>query len=183
MKKYEFTGETKTHLGINFRQIRALVTIAGVVNSGDAGGWIQEEKNLDQYGDAWVSGDAQVYGNARVSGDAQVYGNAQVYGDARVYGNALVSGNAWVSGDAQVSGSGSIFWASKVGTENGTITVFSGNKGQLIVTRGCFVGSDDDFLKRSKQAHDEKTHREYCLLIEVAKSRIKCNSENITDES
>ena len=147
MKKYEFTGETKAHLGINFRQIRALVTIAGVVTSGDAGGWIQEEKNLDQYGDAWVSG------------------------------NALVSGNA------RVSGNGSIFWASKVGTENGTITVFNGNKGQLIVTRGCFVGSDDDFLKRSKQANDEKTHREYCLLIEVAKSRIKCNSENITDES
>jgi len=56
------------------------------------------------YGNAQVSGDAQVYGNAQVSGNAWVYGNAQVYGDARVYGNAWVYGNAQVSGDAQVYG-------------------------------------------------------------------------------
>ena len=80
LKKYEFTGETKNHFGITLRQIRALVTIVGVVSSGEVGGWIESEKCLDHAGNAWVSGNAWVYGNARVSGNARVYGNAQVDG-------------------------------------------------------------------------------------------------------
>ena len=132
-KKYEFTGMTKDFLGITLKQIRALVTISGVVTAGDVGGWVESESNLSQ-----------------------------------------VSGNAWVSGDARVYSDSSLFWASKVGTENGTLTVFNSQDGTLTVTRGCFIGSVDDFLDKSKRVHDEKTHREYCLLVEVAKSRIVC---------
>ena len=88
-----------------------------------------------------------------------------------VYGNAWVSGDAWVYGDARVSGDGLIFWASKVGTANGTLTVFNGKDG-LIVTRGCFIGSVDEFLAKSEREHDDATHLEYRLLIEVAHSRI-----------
>ena len=150
-KKYEFTGMTKDFLGITLKQIRALVTISGVVTAGDVGGWVESESNLSQ-----------------VSGNAWVYGNALVYGNAKVYGDAWVSGNALVYGDS------SLFWASKVGTENGTLTVFNSQDGTLTVTRGCFIGSVDDFLDKSKRVHDEKTHREYCLLVEVAKSRIVC---------
>ena len=102
MKKYEFTGETKNHYGVTLRQIRALVTIIGVVSSGDVGGWIESENCLDHSGNAWVSGNACVYGNARVYGDARVSGDACVSGDAWVYGNARVSGNARVYGNARV---------------------------------------------------------------------------------
>ena len=56
MKKYEFTGVTKNHFGTTLKQIRALVTIAGVVTSGDVGGWIESEKCLDHSGNAWVYG-------------------------------------------------------------------------------------------------------------------------------
>lgn len=92
-------------------------------------------------------------------------------------GNAWVSGEARVSGDAWVSGNASIFWASKVGTENGTLTVFNNKEGMLTVTRGCFTGSVEEFLTKSKSVHNDKVHREYCLLIEVAKSRIVCKKE------
>ncbi len=64
-----------------------------------------------------------------------------------------------------------IFWATNVGSENGTVTVFNGRDG-LIVTRGCFVGTVEEFLTKSKEVHDEKIHHEYKLLIEVAQSRI-----------
>lgn len=66
MKKYEFTGETKNHYGVTLRQIRALVTIIGVVSSGDVGGWIESENCLDHSGNAWVYGDAWVSGDALV---------------------------------------------------------------------------------------------------------------------
>ena len=142
--------------------------------SGDA----QVSGNALVFGNAKVLGDAWVYGNARVLDNAQVYGNAQVSGDAFVYGNALVfgdaqvSGNALVLGDAWVYGRNSIFFVSGVGTENGTLTVCSGKDG-LVVTRGCFTGTKEVFLAKSAKVHDEKTQREYRLLIEVAESRIK----------
>ena len=118
------------------------VTAFGSVSKGELGGYIQSEECLSHSGDAWVSGNAWVFGDAQVSGNARVYGR------------------------------NSIFLASNVGTENGTLTVSSGKDG-LVVTRGCFTGTKEEFLAKSAKVHDEKTQREYRLLIEVAESRIK----------
>lgn len=134
--------------GKKLYRIRALVSF-GVVVAGQLGGFVESEKNLDQS----LSGDAWVYGNARV------YGDAWVYGDARVRSYAVISERKM------------IFWATNVGSENGTLTVFNGKDG-LIVTRGCFTGTVDEFLAKSTKVHDDKTKNEYKLLIEVAKSRI-----------
>ena len=154
-KKYELTDEFIEHWsGKKLYRIRALVTFGSVV-VGQLGGFVESEKNLDQ----------SLLGNAWVFDDARVYGDAQVYGDARVYGDASVRSYAIIS-DKKM-----IFWASNVGSENGTLTVFNG-KGGLIVTRGCFTGTVDEFLSKSAKVHDDKTKNEYKLLIEVAKSRI-----------
>ena len=79
-KIWEFTGETKIHLGTTLKRIRASVGFelkcGVVIGKGELGGWIEKESNLS--GDAWVYGDAKVYGNAKVYGDAKVYGNAKV---------------------------------------------------------------------------------------------------------
>ncbi|MDG6365531.1 polymer-forming cytoskeletal protein [Glaesserella parasuis] len=156
---------------------------AGVYDNAWVYGNAQVYGNARVYGNAWVFGNAQVYGNARVCAHAWVYGKARVYGDACVYGNAGVCGDARVYDIARVFGDARvrsfaviserkmIFWASNVGSENGTLTVFNGKFG-LIVTRGCFTGTVDEFLSKSKEVHDDKTHHEYKLLIEVAQSRI-----------
>ena len=179
-KKYELTDEFIEHWsGKKLYRIRALVSF-GVVVAGQLGGFVESEKNLGQSlsgdawvsGNAWVSGDAWVSGNAWVSGDARVYGNAEVSGDAKVSGNAWVSGDALVRSYAVISDRKMIFWASNVGSENGTLTVFNGKDG-LIVTRGCFTGTVDEFLSKSAEVHDDKTKNEYKLLVEVAKSRIQ----------
>ena len=143
-------------------RIRALKDFHNV-KKGTVGGYIESEQNLSQEGNAWVSGDAWVYGNAWVSG------------------NARVSGNAWVSDNARVLNSHSVVWFSNVGTENGTLTVYCGKDG-LIATRGCFTGSVEEFLAKSAEVHDEKTKREYELLIEVARSRLEKAQGNIGSE-
>ena len=137
--KYEFTGETKLYLGITLKRIRATAAIEKFnVAVGDLGGWIEDEKNLAQSGDAWVSGnaqvscDAEVYGNAQVYGDAWVSGDARVCGNARVFGNALVSGDAWVSGDANVSGNAEVY-GDKIEKENDLINITS-NAGSYNIT-------------------------------------------------
>ena len=83
-------------------RVIAVVAFADV-SVGDVGGYVEDERNLEHTGDAWVYGDARVFGNAWVYGDARVSGNARVSGDAWVSGNARVSGDAWVSGNAWVS--------------------------------------------------------------------------------
>ena len=104
MKKFELTSETKINIfGKKLFRIKALISF-GNVEAGETGGWVEKEENVNQSGDAWVSGNAMVYGDAWVSGNAMVYGNAEVSGNARVFGNAEVSGNARVFGNAEVFG-------------------------------------------------------------------------------
>lgn len=137
--------------------------------------------NAHVYGDARLSGAAHVYDDARVFDLAHISGDACVSGDAHVYSNARVSGDARITGDARLPSRDSIFTASYVGTENGTLTVTSGVSG-LVVTRGCFTGSVDEFLERSRAVHDDRTHDEYRMLIEVAKSRILVHAVPDTED-
>jgi len=58
--KYALTGEAKILLGVSLRRIKRHST-------GESGGWIESEKNLSQFGDAWVFEDARVSGDARVA--------------------------------------------------------------------------------------------------------------------
>jgi len=82
MKKFELTSETKVYLGRKLFRIKSLLSFS-FVKEGDLGGWIEKEDNLSHDGDAWVFGNAQVSGNAQVFGDAWVFGNAQVSGNAK----------------------------------------------------------------------------------------------------
>lgn len=155
--KYEILKDEFIELdGRKLYRIKALKDFRDV-RKGTVGGYIESEQNLSQEGDAWVCG------------NAWVSDNAQVYGDARV------------SGDAWVLNRRSVVWFSNVGTENGTLTVYCGKNG-LIATRGCFTGSVEEFLTKSSEVHDEKTKREYELLIEVARSRLKEAQGNIGSE-
>ena len=192
-KKYEFTGETKTFCGVTLRRIRALVTIIGVVNSGDCGGWIESENNLQVYGNAWVSGNAQVsgnarvYGNAQVSGKAQVYGNAQVFDNVRVYGNAQVFdnarvygdtgvfGNTWVCGDAQVYGNAAICTFSGFGSKFRTTTAFIDKEIGIRVVCGCFTGTLEQFRKQVIQTHgeDSKNGKLYLGMANMIEYRLE----------
>ena len=148
--------------GRKLYRIKALKDFRNV-EKGEIGGYIESKRNLSHEGDAWVSGNARVYGYAWVYGDAWVYDNARVSGNARVLNRH------------------SVVWFSNVGTKNGTLTVYCGKNG-LIATRGCFTGSVEEFLAKSAKVHDEKTKREYELLIEVARSRLKEAQGNIEDE-
>ena len=173
-KKYELldTDTVTTPSGRVLKRIRALVAIGSLVAAGELGGYIESEANLDCDGNAWVFGDAQVYGNAWVFGDAQVYGDARVYGDAWVYGNARVYGDAWVYGNAQIEQCTDLFWLSIIGSENGTYTAFKNKDGGILVNRGCFNGTLEEFTDAVNKRHDGKFNQEYQLVIELTKLRL-----------
>jgi hypothetical protein len=115
-KKYKLTKNFITTVtGVKLFQIKALKNFLYTINKGDLGGYIESENNLDQDGNAWVYGDAQVYDNAQVYGIAWVLENARVSGYAQVCGGTRVSGNAQVYGYAQVSGDAWVLKNARVG--------------------------------------------------------------------
>ena len=196
MKKFEFTGETKTLLdGTVLHRIKAIVRIesdAGNVEVGDIGGWIEKEDNLSHDGNAWVFDDAEVYGDARVSGkawvfdDAEVYGDAKVYGAAIVFGNARVSGKAEVYGDAKVSGKAWVFDDAEIfrmehylvmgpiGSRNAFTTFFRTKDKKIKVACGFFFGTIDEFLAKVEQTHGDSKHAKvYQAAVEVALTQLE----------
>ena len=78
--KYKLTEETINVNGRTLHRIESLKDF-GDVKKGIKGGYVENESNLSQNGDCWVSDDAKVYG------DAKVYDNAKIYGEAEVFGN------------------------------------------------------------------------------------------------
>lgn len=168
--------------GVKLYRIQSVIDF-GKIKTGALGGYIEKENNLSQYGDAWISGDAQVYGdawvygNAQVCNDAIVYGNAQVYGDAcvgghasvhgdaQVYGDASLYGNAEISGAAEISGDADILHITGLGLDHPTTTVYKTATGVEVV-REYFRGTLDEFVKKIEKS---KFAREDLAFVEVVK--------------
>lgn len=150
MKKYELTGETKVINGVELHRIKAIESF-GNINEGYLGGWIESEKNLSQYGDAWVGGNAMVSGNAWVGGNAIVCGkaivreNAWVCGKAKVCGDARIGGYATVYGNATVRGYATVDGYATVG---GHATVCGDAKvdGYATIDDNATVGEKEDYI-------------------------------------
>ncbi|MDN6110446.1 MAG: hypothetical protein L0I83_08195, partial [Enterobacterales bacterium] len=96
------------------------------------------------------------YGNGEVYGTALVYGNAGVYGNARVYGNAHH------------------ITVSPIGSEGGCLTAFRQKDNSIVVRRGCFSGSIEEFEDAVNATHgDSKYAEQYKIVIALIKSRLE----------
>ena len=143
MKKFELTSETKINIfGKKLFRIKALVSF-GVVKTGETGGWVEKEENVNQSGDAWVFGNAEVFGNARVSGNARVFGNAEVFGNADY---TTIHG---------------------FGTQFRTTTFFRCKDKQVKVSCGCFYGTIPEFREQVKNTRDGKIAEEYLMIADL----------------
>lgn len=161
MKKFELTSETKINIfGKKLFRIKALISFADV-EAGETGGWVEKEGNVNQSGNAWVSGDAEVYGNAKVSGDAWVYGNAKVSDNAKVYGNAKVSGNADYT---TIHG---------FGTQFRTTTFFRCKDKKVRVACGCFFGTIPEFREQVKNTRKGKIAEEYLMIADLMENHFE----------
>ena len=113
---------------------------------------------MNQYGNAWVSGDARVTGDARVSGNAWVSGDAWVTGDARV------------SGDAAINSDSDYTMVKGFGRKYRNTTFFRCKDGKIRVICGCFFGDLDEFREKVKKTHgDGKMAKEYLAIVDLMK--------------
>ena len=173
MKKFELTSETKINIfGKKLFRIKALISF-GIVKTGETGGWVEKEENVNQSGNAWVFDNAEVFGNAEVFDNAEVSGNARVFGNARVSGNARVFGNAWVFGNARVFGNAWVFDNADYATIHGfgtqfrTTTFFRCKDKQVKVSCGCFYGTIPEFREQVKNTRKGKIAEEYLMIADL----------------
>ena len=154
-KKYELTSETKVINGVELHRIKALKSF-GNIKEGEFGGWIESEKNLSQYGNAWVYGNAMAEENAWVGGTAKVCGDATVCGDAKVRETSdyILFKNWWSSGRY-------FTWTR------------SNNKWKV----GCFYGSGEELIAKAYK-DSEKSGREYERIVKYVESILKEEKEN-----
>ena len=98
MTKYRMTEETtKIYNNTTLYRIEAVKnfeTIFGMVHAGDKGGFIQEEKNLEQDGNCWIFDDAKVYFGGVVKDNACIKDNASVSNGAIVEKSAKMFNNS-----------------------------------------------------------------------------------------
>lgn len=125
-KKYELDYNDSISVeGHKLYRIISLVDMPNVAK-GDKGGYIEQEYNLDHYGNSWIFVNARVYDSACVSGNARIYGNAIVceqalvcenacvYENARIFEHARVYGDTGIFGRADIYGHANIFGAARV---------------------------------------------------------------------
>ena len=156
-KKYELVPD-ETVGGLT--RIRALRDIPKFnVKVGDLGGYIKSERNLSHDGDCWVSGYACVSECSHVSGDSRISGHAHVFGEAHV------------SGASRIKTERDYCVFSRVGSENGVLTVSKG-EAELFAVRGCFTGTLDEFEAAVNRRSNEQIKKEYALLIQFARLRL-----------
>lgn len=163
-KKFILTDEFVINgFGVKLFRIKCVKSFK-YAKEGELGGLIEKEENLEQSGDAWV------YGNAQVSGNARVYGNAWVYGDAQVYGDARVYGNAWVSGDAKIENNDNHCGFDCFGSANRHTHAYLTKDNKVEITCGCFNGSIEEFAKKVEQTHSGTVYEKaYKAIINVIK--------------
>ena len=83
------------------------------------------------------------------------------------------SGNAWVFGNAQVFGDARHITISPIGSEGGCLTAFVQADGTILFNRGCFSGTDAEFLEAVEQKHgDGPCAIEYRAAVELIKLRL-----------
>ncbi|KKF35631.1 hypothetical protein LU631_12095 [Erwinia tracheiphila] len=122
--KTERVRQLLEFFGRKLFRIRAMISF-GNVQTGDLGGWVESESNVEQSGDAWV------------------YGNAH-----------------WIS-------------IGPIGSENDFLTAFRQRDNSIMVRRGCFSGTIDEFESAVNDTHSDNQHGDiYRALILVIKLRL-----------
>lgn len=183
MKKYELTSKVIEYQGHTLHRIKALKNFDSV-KAGEFGGWIESEKNLSQYDNAWINDEAMVFDNANVFGSAKVFGDANVFGNAKVFGNAIVYNYATIYDNARIFGNANIFGNATIKGDakvhnNYDYIVFknfwssgryftwtrSNNKWSV----GCFYGTGDELIKKA-YADSDLSGREYERVVRYVES-------------
>ena len=83
-------------------RIQAIRDVDQDIRTGDLGGFIEKEWNLDHGGKCWISGNAVCRDTAQISKDSRATGNAEIRGHALVTGTSLLQGRCLVEGNAYV---------------------------------------------------------------------------------
>lgn len=128
---------------------------------------------------SYLLGTVQMRGHSsafrsRLDGNVEVLNGVAV--TSVLEGNIKVTGvslkNAVMRRDALVSHQRDYLVFQNVGTENGTLTAYLTGAGEILLTRGCFTGTVEEFERLSKLRHGDDMQKQYALLLQMIQMRL-----------
>lgn len=69
------------------------------------GGWVENEYNLSQEGECWITDGCYILGNSKIKDNTTLFGKAIVYGESIIKGNSVITGNFIISGKTIINNS------------------------------------------------------------------------------
>lgn len=132
-------------------------------------------------GHATITMRANISDNARIAYAAVVTKNAHVFGNACIYNGTIlgkVGGtvnfdhNVKIPEDAWIESSEDYLIVSPIGSDRATLFVYIDDTDDVMVSRGCFCDTVEEFIKRVHYVHGDNQYGvEYGLVIELIKNR------------
>ncbi|EAA2042819.1 hypothetical protein DSF28_22555, partial [Salmonella enterica subsp. enterica serovar Enteritidis] len=78
-----------------------------------------------------------------------------------------------VYGEARVSGDAHYITIGPIGSEGGVLTAFKQGDNSILVSRGCFSGTIDEFAEAVRNRHGETGYAaEYEIVIKLIEARL-----------
>lgn len=117
--KYEILkNDRNTAFNRPVYRIRALRDIPTQrVRAGDLGGYVESERNLTQYGDAWIANNATAADRSRVEGSALIKDHSIIADYAVIKGSAVVGSFSTIKGHAVVRDNARVMGSSVIEDE------------------------------------------------------------------
>ena len=120
-KFWKFTGKTMQYFNRTLRQVQK--------NSGEIGGWIENEKSLPQTGNCWLDENSKIHGRSKLSGKVTLFGTEVI--------------NSVLNDCAGVTYTDCVFFNSKISyTENPNTGLGVDNTKYFNVSCNNFSGAD-----------------------------------------
>ena len=183
-QNWKLTNISEERNGIVYYRIIATNDV-GETKKGEYGAFVESFKNIENCGDADIRG-GYIRGGADIRGG--VIRGGDISGDAVIRGGYISGGDisggdisgGVIRGDAVIRNQEMWFLACGVGSENGDLAAYMTKENTIEVTRGCFVGSLEEFKNKVNEVHANNTqiNKQYMLLIQVIEDEfekfVKC---------
>lgn len=135
--------------------------------------------NSGASGNALIFDNAYLHGNAWATNNVRVFGSAKLLGNTAVYDNSIICGKAFIKnierieGNACISKTSDIMSFNGVGSSCGILTAMRASNGGILIMRGCFHGTIDEFAAAVEETHGaSKFGSEYRLLVQFIRLRM-----------
>ena len=116
---------------------------------------------------------ASIESGARIGSGASIESGARIGSGASIGSDAMIGSGARIGSGTTLNGKTDIIVISPIGSRNSALTGYI-KEGKLVISTGCFLGTEDEFIEKLKITHGDNEHSvKYKSAIEFMNKILK----------